>query len=75
MLEVGVWDTMDEANDEIIIPLNNVLKCNTINSNLLSVSQIVDELGVEVVFKSDCVLFVQEDLIDYSKSVVFEGIE
>ena len=68
-----MWDVMDDENDEIILPLTNVLKCNTVNNNLLSVSKIVDELGLEVVFKSNCVQFVQKDLIDYSKAVVFEG--
>ena len=73
MLEVGVYDEMDDMNDEIILPLSNVLKCNTVSSNLLSVSKVVDELGLEVVFRSDCVQFLQEDLLDYSKAVVFEA--
>ena len=31
MLEVGVYDVMDDMNDEIILPLSNVLKCNTVS--------------------------------------------
>ena len=72
-LEVGVYDDMDETNDEILIPLTNVLKCNAINNNLLSVSQIIDELGVDVVFRQHTVQFLQEDVLDYSSAVVFEG--